>query len=111
MKEQVEDEGARRRWRSKTKMKEQDEDSSLVSFTQGVANCRYWNLARPATCTSLLWVPKDEDEGARRRSTTKMKEQDEDEGTRRRLISKTKMKEQDEDEENVLELHPLGAFL
>ena len=40
-----------------------------------------------------------------------MKEQDEDEGARRRLISKANMKEQDEDEDNVLELHPLGAFL
>ena len=39
MKEQYEHEGAWRKWRSKTEMKEQYEDSSLVSFTQGVAIC------------------------------------------------------------------------
>ena len=38
-----------------------------------------------------------------------MKEQDDDEGARWR--NKANMEEQDEDEDNVLELHSLGAFL
>ena len=83
--EQDEDEGARRRWRSKTKMKEQDE----------------YEGARRIWRSKTKMKEQDEYEGARRiwRSKTKMKEQDKDEGARRIWRSKTmKMKELDEDE-------------
>ena len=96
MKVQDEYEGVKRRRRSKTNMKERDEDGEHEE-DGGVTQ-----ILRSKTKTREQYDDEEQDEyegvKRRRRSKTNMKERDEDGEARRRWRSNTKIKEQDEDE-------------